>query len=163
VFGSFQWTGSKLVLVVRRAHVAVSLQGQAEALLRRRAVGAGAGVTDDRDAATVRRDHAEQFHDEQLQRRERRAAGPIEISAHGLLKGRPHGRIAAVFSEPRHDAENRVAPLAERDEIVEALKDDVLLAEVAAVAGILQPVPSHGLFRVFHLAGLDVADAFVDP
>jgi hypothetical protein len=34
---------------------------------------------------------------------------------------------------------------------------------VAAVSGILQPVPRHGLFRVFYFAGLDVADALVDP
>src|SRR6202046_4728974 len=147
----------------RRAHIAGPLQRHAESLLRRRAVGAGARVVDHRDAAAVRRDDAEQFHDEQLQWREGRAAGRVEISAHGLLKGRPHGRVAAVFGEPRHDAENGVAPLAERHEIVEALEDDVLLAEMAAVAGILQPVPGHGLFRVFGLAGLDVADALVDP
>jgi hypothetical protein len=93
----------------------------------------------------------------------RRAAGRVEISAHGLLKGRPHGRVAAIFGQARHDPEDRIAPLAERDEIVEAFEDDVFLAEVAAVSGILQPVPRHGLVRVFDFAGLDVADAFVDP
>ena len=118
---------------------------------------------DDRDAAAVRRDNAEQFHDKQLKRRKRRTVGVVKISAHRLLKRRPHGRIAAIFRQPRHDPENRIAPLAERDEIVEAFEYDVLLAEMTAVTGILQPVPGYGLFRVLDFAGLDVADAIVDP
>jgi hypothetical protein len=45
-------------------------------------------------------------------------------------------------------AEDRVAPLAERDEIVEALEDDVLLAEMLTVPSVLQPVPCNGLLGI---------------
>ena len=60
-------------------------------------------------------------------------------------------------------AEDRVAPLAERNEIVEALEHDVLLGEVRAVSGVLQPIPSYGLFRVFGFAALDIGEPIVDP
>jgi hypothetical protein len=53
--------------------------------------------------------------------------------------------------------------LAERDEVVEAFEHDVLLAEMAAVSGILQPVLGHGLFWAFDLAGLMQRKTFTIP
>ena len=64
----------------------------------------------------------------------------VVVAAHGLLEGSEHGGIAAIRAQSRQDAEDRVAPLAKRDEIVETFEDDVLFAEMRAVAGILQPV-----------------------
>src|SRR6185312_14163584 len=95
------------------ADVTMALQGNAKLLLGRRAIGACPGIMNSRDAAAVWRYDAEQFHDEQLQRREGSAAGAVEISAHRLLKRCSHSRVAAVFRQARHDPEDRVAPLAE--------------------------------------------------
>jgi hypothetical protein len=131
--------------------------------MARRTFAVATRFMDSGDASSVGRDHAEQFHDEQLQWRKRRTAGVIKISAHGLSKRCPHGGIASVFCQARHDSENRIAPLAERHEIVEALKDDVLLAEMTAVSGILQPIPGHGPFGILGFAGLDIAYPIIDP
>ena len=53
----------------------------------------------------------------------------------------------AFLVQLQHDVVNRVAPLAERREIVEALEDDVLLPEILALAAVLRPVINEGSFR----------------
>ena len=59
---------------------------------------------------------------------------------------KPRARgVAAVLIEARHDAEDRIAPLAERHEVVEAFEDDVLFCEIFSVACILEPVVGDGL------------------
>src|SRR6185437_6563238 len=141
----------------------MALQGNAKLLLGRRAIGACPGIMNSRDAAAVWRYDAEQFHDEQLQRREGSAAGAVEISAHRLLKRCSHSRVAAVFRQARHDPEDRVAPLAERHEIVETLEHDVLFRKVTTVAGVLQPIPGYRLFGIFGFAAFDIGESIIDP
>ena len=93
-----------------------------------------------RNASAVRRDGAEQLHDEALERREGFAAGIVGTAFHGLLEPGARIRIAGVVGELEHDVVHRVAPLAERHEIVEHLEHDVLVREILAVAGVLDPV-----------------------
>src|SRR4029077_4441993 len=90
------------------ADVAVALQRNAKLFLRRCPIGARPGVLDSGDASAVWGNNTEVLHDEQFQWRVGRAVGVVEISAHGLLKRGPHGRIAAVFGEARHDSKDRV-------------------------------------------------------
>ena len=111
------------------------------------------GILERGDAAAVRRDRAEQLHHEQLEWRVGPAVRVVVVAAHGLLERHARVGIAAVLAEPRHDAEDRIAPLAEGDEIVEALEDHVLLAEMLAVAGVFQPVPGDRLLRIPRRAG----------
>jgi hypothetical protein len=46
---------------------------------------------------------------------------------------------------------------------VEALEDHVLLAEMLAVAGILQPIPSKSLLGMSDAPICDVVEPLVDP
>ena len=80
-----------------------------------------------------------------------------------FVEGRAHSGVAAVLVEARHDAEDRIAPLAERHEIVEAFEDDVLLGEIFPVARVLEPVIGDGLVGVGDPAVLDVLEPLVDP
>ena len=73
---------------------------------------------------------------------------PFALSKSPLIvfvEGRAHFRIAAVFGEARHHAEHRIAPLAERHEIVEAFEHDIFFGEIFSVAGVLEPVVGDGL------------------
>src|SRR6478752_1992785 len=141
----------------------MALQGKAKPLLGRCAIGACPGIMDGRDAPAVWRYDAEQFHDKQFQWREGGAASAIEISAHRLLKRCSHSRVAAILGQARHDPEDRVAPLAKRYEIVEALEHDVLLRKVTTVASVLQPIPSHRLFGILGFAAFNIGEPIIDP
>ena len=85
------------------------------------------------------------------------------VAAHDLFEGRAHFGGTAVLAQSRHDTEDRVAPLAQRHEIVEALEDHVLLAEMRAVAGILKPVPNKSLLGMSNAPICDVVEPLVYP
>ena len=68
------------------------------------------------------------------------AVGLVRPILHRPLEPRPDVRVAVGRLQPRHHIVDHVAPLAERQEVVEALEDDVLPAEVLAQLAILQPV-----------------------
>jgi hypothetical protein len=53
--------------------------------------------------------------------------------------------------------------LAERDKVMEALEDDVLLAKMRAVAGVLQPVPGNCFLRVGNARVRDVVQPLINP
>ena len=151
-------------LGVGRVHVGMPLVRHAELGEGRAAVeGRRPRVGDRRNAAAVRRDHAEELHHQKLERRVGRAVRIVEVAAHRLLERRAHRRVAAVFVEARHDAEDRIAPLAQRHEIVEAFEDDVPLGEMLSVACVLQPIIGDGLVGVGDPAILDVVEPLVDP
>src|SRR5262249_925431 len=60
---------------VRRADIAMALQRKPKPLLRRCAISACPGIPDCGDAAAIRRNYPEQFHDQQFQRRKSGAIG----------------------------------------------------------------------------------------
>jgi streptogramin lyase len=74
-----------------------------------------------------------------------------------------NGGVTAILAEAGHDAEERVAPLAERDKVMEALEDDVLFVEMRAVAGVLQPVPGNRFLRVGNACVRDVVQPLINP
>ena len=100
-------------------------------------------------------------HHEHLERREGRAICSIRVARHRFLERGANAGITAVLAETRHDAEDRVAPLAERDEVVEALEDDVLLAEMLTVAGIFEPIPGDRFLWIGDAR--DIVKPLVDP
>src|SRR6185312_6445084 len=102
--------------------------------------------------SAVRRNHAEQLHDETLKRREGVAASIVRTSFHSLLEPVARIGVAGVFGELEHDVVPRVAPRAERHEIVNHLEPHVLVSETLAIARVLQPVPGEGPFWARGLA-----------
>src|ERR1700678_2050593 len=46
---------------------------------------------------------------------------------------------------------------------METLEHDVPLRKMAAVAGVLQPIPSHGFFRILYFAAFNVGESIIDP
>ena len=90
-------------------------------------------------------------------------ARPVVVAAHRLGKRRAHFRVAAFGPQPRHDPEDGIPPLAQRDKVVECFEDDVLVAEMLAVPGVLEPIVDEGLFGIAHPSVSDILDSFVDP
>src|SRR5208282_5394069 len=154
---------------MRRYDVAASFVRQSESDRGRYAVAVVVTRTrlprihDRGNTSAVRRDRAKQLHDEHLERRVGRAVRGIRIPRHRLFERGTNGGIAAILAEARHDAEERVAPLAKRDKVMEALEDDVLFAEMRAVAGVLQPVPGNCFLRVGDARVRDVVQPLINP
>ena len=80
-----------------------------------------------------------------------------------LTKDCPHFGVAAMLHQARHDAEDRIAPLAQRHEIVKTFEHNVLTGEMLSIPGVLEPVPGHGLVRVGGAPALEILDPLVDP
>ncbi|MNT77069.1 hypothetical protein D3C72_2161450 [compost metagenome] len=78
--------------------------------------------------------------------------GIVVIPFHGLFEPCLRVAVARVARQLQHDVVKRISPLAERDEIMEALEDHVLVAEMLALLAVLHPVPGKGLFGIRDLA-----------
>ena len=106
---------------------------------------------------------AENLHDVQFERGVRRIVCVVVISGHRLGEPGAHVRVAAIRGQSCHDRVHRRPPLAQRHEVVEALEHNVLLAEMLAVAGVLEPVVNKGPFWIGDPSGSDVIHARIDP
>ena len=148
---------------MRCDNIAVPLIGKSKHLKRRCTVNRPPGVVDRRNTSAVRCDRAEQLHHEHLERRVGRAVRGIRIPRHRLLERGANVGITAILAEARHDAEDRIAPLAERDEVMEAFKDNVLLAEMRAFPGILEPIPGDRPLRISDAPVRDIVQPLIDP
>ncbi|MNL44174.1 hypothetical protein D3C87_1667320 [compost metagenome] len=112
----------------------------------------GTSLLQRRDASAIGRNRAEQLHHESLQRREGPRLAVVVIAFHGLLEPRLRIRVARVARQLQHDVVERISPLTESDEIMEALEHHILVAEVLALFSVLHPIPGKGLFGIRDLA-----------
>src|SRR5215469_2000439 len=115
------------------------------------------------NAPSVGRDGSEQLHHKPIQGSERTAVRFVRFILHHPLEPRSNDWIALHWPQPRHDVVDRVAPLAQCNEVVEALKDDVLLAEILSQLSVLKPVVDKCPVCIGHLAVDDRLHADVKP
>src|SRR4029077_3405277 len=134
-------TGIEAGRGMRSGDIGVSLETRSQCCKGRFPVSRSPRILYRRDASAIRRYCAEQLHHDQLERGVRRAGCVIIVAVHRLCERCAHLRVAAVLAQTRHDAEDRVAPLAEGHKIMEAFENDVFIAEMLSVPGILEPIP----------------------
>src|SRR5215208_4589378 len=115
------------------------------------------------DASAVGRDGAEQLHHETVKRREWVVVHLVRATRHRLFKQRADARISSHRVQVFHDVVERIAPLAERKEVVEALEDDVLIPKVLPLPTVFDPVVDKRLLRIGDLALAHILQTLVDP
>src|SRR5271166_171469 len=81
-------------------------------------------------ASGIGRDRSEQFHEETVQPGERGAIRFVRTTLHRPGKPRADRWVPCGRLYTRHYVVEHVAPLAERQEVVETFEDDILAAEV---------------------------------
>src|SRR5918995_4854176 len=115
------------------------------------------------DASAVGRDGAEQLHHKTVKRSEWGVVHFVGATRHRLFKPRADARLSSHRVQLFHDVVERIAPLAERKEVVEALEDDVLIPKVLSLPTVFDPVVDKRLLRIGDLALAHILQTIADP
>src|SRR5262249_6622684 len=116
-----------------------------------------------RNAAGIGRDGPEQLHDKTVQASERGTIRRVGVILHRPGKAGADGWVRSVRLQTSYHVVEHIAPLAERQEVVETLEDDIITVEVLAESPVLDPVVDEGCLGMMHAAVDQILYSQVEP